>query len=86
MADTIQISCPNDAYTALSNGQANVTFKFAGPNYGNFIVATSQPSVNATTFMRVTPSDFPVALGNLGASDKVYFKPDSNGTAQVLRG
>ncbi|MDB5582857.1 MAG: hypothetical protein JWR80_8033 [Bradyrhizobium sp.] len=84
MVETVQIACPVGVYTALSTGQANVSFRPALIYGGRMIIATSQPIPGATNFVRV--HDGEVSLGSLGASDKVYWMPDVAETIAVIRG
>lgn len=86
MAATIQVPCSAGVYTALSSGQANVSFRSALIYGGKMVIATSQPAPNDTTFVDVAGSQ-PVNLGSLGASDRVYWMPGSvDETIKVIRG
>ena len=87
MAETARVTCPPGVFTALSNaGQTNVTFQ--SPNiFGGFmIIATSQPAADATNYSAVRREA--IKLGSLGASDRVWWRPDSplSQEIEVLRG
>lgn len=83
--ETIRIDCAASVYTALSTGQANVSFKPSLVYGGKMIIATSQPAANATTYRTITSGE--VAIGSLGASDKVYWMPGNVAeTIEVIRG
>lgn len=87
MAETKSIDCPASVYTALSSaGQLNVSFKTLRYSGGRVVIATSLPSPTTVDFYPLDAYE-KLPLGSLGASDIVYYMPDTSAeTVKVLRG
>lgn len=84
MAETKAVSCAAGVYTALSTaGQTNVSFKTQRYKGGRVVVATSLPSPSTADFYPLDQYE-KLPLGSLGASDVVYYMPESSTLAETI--
>jgi len=81
--ETKRVTCPVTGYTALSAGQANVSFKSQRNSTGRLAIAASLPVAGTADYVSID-SDQWTTLGSLGASDNVYYRPDANQDGDVI--
>ena len=85
MAEIVRVTCPVNAYTLLSNGNANVSFQPPSTRGGRMAFAASQPATDSTDYKSYNGGE-PIELGSLGTT-KVWWRPnDAEQIVEVIRG